>query len=116
MFFLFFGARSKDMSEENQPAHRLKFQIERIAFFSDAIFAIAVTLMVIDVKPPDLKAGTSFGQATMELLNLAPEMISVFLSFFLISLFWWQHHRLFEHLNKYTNKLIWLNKISVSVS
>lgn len=90
-------------------SHKTKFQIERIAFFSDAIFAIAITLMVIDVKPPRLKPDASFTDGFVALLNMTPDFIGVILSFILISVGWWRHHQFMQHLINYTSKLIWLN-------
>ncbi len=85
------------------------FQIERIAFFSDAVFAIAITLLVIEVHAPVFKAETTTGQAYGQFLHLLPEIISVLISFALISMNWRRHFKLFGVLNNYDARLVTLN-------
>ncbi|KAA5532571.1 DUF1211 domain-containing protein [Taibaiella lutea] len=85
------------------------FQVERIAFFSDAVFAIAITLMIIEVKPPHLHDGESSKEAINGLLNIAPMFFGVALSFIFIGLFWVRHHQLMRYVENYTSKFISLN-------
>lgn len=88
---------------------KTKFQVERIALFSDAVFAIAITLMIIEVKPPHLHPGISLEEATVELLKLTPMFVGVILSFMFIGIFWLRHHQLMKHMENYTPKLLRLN-------
>lgn len=85
------------------------FQVERIAFFSDAVFAIAITLMIIEVKPPHLHEDASSMDAIMELVHIAPMFFGVVLSFIFIGLFWVRHHQLMQYAENYTSKFITLN-------
>jgi uncharacterized membrane protein len=86
-----------------------KFQVERIAFFSDAVFAIAITLMIIEVKPPHLEKGASFTTILNIFLHVLPMFLGVIMSFFLIGIFWRRHHQLFRHVVAYDDKFILMN-------
>ncbi len=86
-----------------------KFQIERIALFSDAVFAIAVTLMIIEVKPPHLHQNFNSREVLFELLKMLPTFIGTILSFCLIGLFWMRHHHLFKNVTGYTHGMLWIN-------
>jgi uncharacterized membrane protein len=89
-----------------------EFQVERIAFFSDAVFAIAITLLIIEVKVPEVHGehghGLSIGEA---LLNLIPKFIGFIVSFFVIGMYWVNHHRFFKHIVHYNQKLLWANML-----
>jgi uncharacterized membrane protein len=86
--------------------NRKQFQIERMILFSDAVFAIAITLLIIEIKIPELDGKTSLwkllGEKWTDFFGLA-------LSFVIIGQFWTNHHRLFGYVNNYTNTLLWLN-------
>ena len=88
-----------------------KFQVERIALFSDAVFAIAITLMIIEVKPPHLHHHITEREALTELAKLTPMIFGVILSFVFIGLFWYRHHQLMKHMENYTPRLIRLNML-----
>jgi uncharacterized membrane protein len=65
----------------------------RIEAFSDGVFSIAATLLVLELKPP--AAGMPFWQG---IAALWPGFASFLLSFFFIGIMWINHHRLFSHI------------------
>ena len=69
-------------------------EYDRVLFFSDAIFAIAITLLALDLRVP---IGRSF-QAGHELRLALPGIESFTISFVVIGLFWTGHHSLFRHI------------------
>lgn len=87
----------------------MKFQLERISLFSDAVFAIAITLMMIEIKAPHLGHHVPFLEAFNVFLELMPIFLGTILSFFLIGMFWTKHHKLMKYVTGYTPKLLWLN-------
>lgn len=87
-----------------------EFQLERMILFSDAVFAIAITLLAIELKIPEIP----HSEVTEEklgkyLLEMLPKFIGFLISFFLIGLYWTVHHRLFGYVVNYTMRLLWLN-------
>jgi uncharacterized membrane protein len=83
--------------------------LERILFFSDAVMAIAITLLVIDLRVPEQAPGpgaTGLGRA---LLLLWPNYLGYLLSFFIIGNYWLSHHSLFRPLARYDDRLASLN-------
>jgi uncharacterized membrane protein len=82
------------------------FQLERLAFFSDAVFAIAITLLVIEIRLPELEGEASLSGA---LVALFPKFIAFLVSFFVIGRFWIGHHNAFSHMKTCDNKLVLRN-------
>jgi len=110
LFFLaIFDKQS--LSNMSHPQHDLfenrnQFQLERMILFSDAVFAIAITLLVIEIKVPDLHNGDAFGKILREKWH---DFFGLLLSFVVIGQFWTTHHRLFGYINNYDGALLWLN-------
>jgi uncharacterized membrane protein len=92
-----------------------EFQIERIAFFSDAVFAIAITLLIIDIKIPEVEPkDISDLYLLNHVLMQIPKFIGFFVSFFVIGLYWFVHHRMFKHIIHYNRKLLSTNLFFLS--
>lgn len=94
---------------KNEPDHKKKFQLERLILFSDAVFAIAITLMVIELKIPVIEGTVTDEAIGHKLLHMLPEFVGFIFSFFIIAIYWSSHHRLFGYLTSYDQKLLWLN-------
>jgi len=88
---------------------RKQFQLERIILFSDAVFAIAITLLIIEIKIPHFEGHPTQQQLSQALLHKLPEFIGFIISFAVIGQFWTNHHRLFGYIKDYTPGLMWLN-------
>lgn len=89
---------------------RKDFQLERMILFSDAVFAIAITLLVIEIKVPELHGHEATEKALLhEVAKLIPKFLGFLVSFILISVYWVIHHRLFGFVTNYSRKLIVLN-------
>ena len=84
-------------------------QVERLAFFSDAVFAIAITLLVIEIKLPHLASPYAEADLVNALLELVPQYIGFLISFFVIGRFWVGHHRVFGWLARGDDALVWRN-------
>jgi uncharacterized membrane protein len=81
--------------------------LERVIFFSDAVFAIAITLLVLDVRLPD--AGNTDAGFVDALRTVAPSLAAFALSFAVIAAFWIGHMRTFRAIIRTTPALVALN-------
>jgi uncharacterized membrane protein len=100
------------MEDKNQPEARHKkhdFLIERIAFFSDAVFAIAITLIIIDIHPPIVLQGYTSAMVWQKLGEKIPQFFGLVVSFWLIGSAWLRHHQLFGSIDKYDIKFMIIN-------
>ena len=89
---------------------RKEFQLERLILFSDAVFAIAITLLVIEIKIPEVHEEPVTDNALLhKLAGLIPKFIGFVVSFLLIGQYWIVHHRMFGYVINFSGKLIWLN-------
>jgi uncharacterized membrane protein len=86
-----------------------EFQLERMILFSDAVFAIAITLLVIEIKVPELHEDVTEKALLKEIGHLVPKFLGFMISFLLIGAYWTIHHRLFGYVTKLTGKLTALN-------
>jgi uncharacterized membrane protein len=82
---------------------------DRIVNLSDGIFAIAITLLVLDIRVPDIPEGMVASELPTALLSLWPKYLSYFLSFVAIAVFWSVHHSIFRPIRSYDRVLLYLN-------
>jgi uncharacterized membrane protein len=86
-------------------------ELDRIVFFSDAVFAIAITLLVLDIHVPEIPERLVDEQLPGRLLALWPKYLSYVLSFVVILMYWMAHHITFRAIKRYDRTLIWLNSL-----
>ena len=94
------------MSLDEHHAAGPEHQLERLIFFSDAVFAIAITLLVIELRPPHLPYASPDRAYGMALLELLPSILGFAVSFFVIGAFWAGHHRAFALAQAWDDRLI----------
>ncbi len=90
---------------------RLNFQFERFLFFSDGVFAICITLMVMDLKltTPNSTAIITDAFLWKNIMGMGLKFLGLAISFGIIGHYWSVHHRIFGYVIKYDTQLIWLN-------
>ncbi|NCD69118.1 TMEM175 family protein [Mucilaginibacter agri] len=86
-----------------------EFQLERIILFSDAVFAIIITIMVIELHLPDAIRNKSPQEFLLEFKKVYIQLLGYGLSFFFVALFWTKHVKLFRFLKDYNATLLALN-------
>jgi uncharacterized membrane protein len=79
-----------------------KITADRLATFSDAVFAVIVTIMVLELKAPDEAAFSA-------LEPLWPTVISYVVSYLFIAIIWINHHYLIRFAGAPSLRLIWIN-------
>jgi uncharacterized membrane protein len=91
--------------------NRKQFQLERLILFSDAVFAIAITLLVLEIRIPKSDWSKPIGVRQLDgyLIEIIPNILGFAVSFFFIGFYWTIHHRIFGYVINFDARLIWLN-------
>jgi uncharacterized membrane protein len=84
-------------------AHR---QLERLLLFCDAIFAIAITLLVLEIKVPELHHASE-GQLLQALADQIPKALGFVFSFLVVGSYWGRHHQLFAWVRGWDDRMLW---------
>jgi uncharacterized membrane protein len=84
-------------------------ELDRIVFFSDAVFAIAITLLVLSIEVPQIPENLVAEELLDQLFDLGRNMLSYVISFLVIFSFWTVHHSIFSSIRGYDRGLLWLN-------
>jgi uncharacterized membrane protein len=101
------GSRGGQRHELRFERKESSLEFDRVAFFSDAVFAIAMTLLVVGIGIPSV-SDSELGDA---LRGKEPEIISFFVSFFVIGFYWLGHHQFFARLQSVNPRLMKLNLV-----
>jgi len=96
------------MAQAGHSVNKTNFQLDRISFFTDGVFAIAITLLVIEFKVPVIEHPTDH-LLWDALKEMSWKLLGFIISFCIVGYYWSVHHRIFGYVEKYTSRLIWLN-------
>lgn len=79
---------------------------DRLVAFTDGVFAIIITILVLDLRVPDLGSGQSLQQA---LADIWPTFVSFVISFLLVGMYWDWHRGAFAQVRFIDRNAVWLN-------
>jgi uncharacterized membrane protein len=99
------GRAREDADSARELAERLH-DPARVLALSDGVFAIIITLLVLEVHVPELTQGHSLNQALAE---LRPSLVAFLISFILAGMYWVGHRDLFALIRRTDRGLVWLN-------
>jgi uncharacterized membrane protein len=83
----------------------------RLEAFSDGVFAIVITLLVLEIKIPALPAPVDERALVAALVAELPMLVSCIVSFVIIAIFWVAHHQFFQTVRHADWTLLWLNNL-----
>ncbi len=93
-----------------EPGTEASAALDRLIFLSDGVFAIAITLLVLEITP---LIPAHLPNADLPVLLLSKDLwtaiASYALSFIILSIYWTTHQRIFHYIKRSNNVLIWLN-------
>jgi len=82
---------------------------KRIEALTDGVFAIAMTLLVLNIEVPPITGGSAAEVLPKLVLRLWPKFFNYALSFVLLAIFWIVHHRQFHFIKAIDQRLLWIN-------
>jgi uncharacterized membrane protein len=88
---------------------RESIEFARVLAFTDGLFAIAMTLLIVSVTVPHISDGDSIRQLADALNDLSPAFVSFFISFAVIGRYWLAHHQFVSLLSAMDQGFITLN-------
>jgi uncharacterized membrane protein len=90
---------------------RGELRLTRIEALSDGVFAIILTLLVLELKVPALKDHASVGELLHHLYEALPKFVSWLISFVILCKFWLNHHHILGLARHANYAMVWLNAI-----
>ncbi len=96
----------EDVGDPAETRGEREFDYDRTVAISDGVFAIALTLLILNVQPP-----TTHGGFSDRLSQVAPEIGSYALSFAVLGLLWLRHHSFFRDLRRIDPRMAFLNLV-----
>jgi uncharacterized membrane protein len=81
----------------------------RIEALTDGVFAVAMTLLVLDIKVPELEPPSATAELPLKLLALWPKFLSYLISFVILGVYWVGHHIQLSFIRRADRPLLWIN-------
>ena len=83
----------------------------RVEAFSDGIFAIIITLLVLEIKVPHIANHSSSEELMQAFVHLLPKFTGWIISFFTVAVIWVNHHKMLKQMREIDNGIFWLNAL-----
>lgn len=99
---------SKDTSANLTPAEQRNADPERLVFLTDGVIAIIITILVLDIRVPELGSGQSLAESLTE---IRPTFTSFVVSFLLVGMFWTLHRQTFSQVRYVDRNAVWINLV-----
>lgn len=96
---------------EFQSELQKEFELERMILFSDAVFAIAITLLIIEIKFPEVPKDATVPEIQELFKPVIIRFLGFILSFFFIGIMWARHLKIFKYLKNYDSGVIFRNLV-----
>jgi uncharacterized membrane protein len=100
---------SESGKTEKQLAIPRSVSREGLIAFSDGIFAIAITLLIIEIQFPEIPSSEIDARFVETIFTILPRMLGFILSFFIIAMYWLSYHRIFHFIRKTDRPLMFQN-------
>jgi uncharacterized membrane protein len=88
----------------------------RIEALTDGIFAVAMTLLVIELKLPDVASVKAQGGLNVVLLHMLPRLFAWIVSFYVLAIFWISHHRVFHYVQHVNKRILGVNMLMLALA
>jgi uncharacterized membrane protein len=85
------------------------FTKNRLEALADGVFAIAMTLLVLELGVPLITGTSANAELTQRLLEMWPKFFAYVVSFLVLGVMWINHHLMFHHIKRADNRLVWIN-------
>jgi uncharacterized membrane protein len=85
------------------------FTINRLEALTDGVFAIVMTLLVLDLSITGISQSSVQAELPRRLLELWPAFLSYAMSFIILGMIWLSHHRIFHYIRYSNPMLMWIN-------
>ena len=113
--------RSSNSPDQNPPAETtgkvkpaVMISADRLKAIADGVFAVAMTLLVLELVVPVLKEPSN-RELTSVLLSMWPKFLAYVLSFLIAGIYWLVHHVIFDAIKYYNSTLAWINIVFLLV-
>ena len=83
----------------------------RVESLTDGVFAIVMTLLVLELSVPIIAEGSVQAELGKRLLEMWPKFLSYMVTFFMLGLMWFHHHRQFSQIRQSDSVLVWTNTV-----
>ena len=88
------------------PAEQRNADPDRLVFLTDGVIAIIMTILVLDIRIPELGAGSSLAES---ITDVRPTFVSFVISFLLVGMFWTLHRQTFSQVRYIDHNALWIN-------